>query len=85
MIFTIYSKPGCPFCEKFKAVCELEELKHVVYTLDQHFTRTQFEMEFGGDATFPQVVLDISGDRLRLGGCQESLKYLQDENICCVV
>tara|TARA_B100000945_G_scaffold320489_1_gene330716 strand:- start:2319 stop:2576 length:258 start_codon:yes stop_codon:yes gene_type:complete len=85
MIFTIYSKPGCPFCEKFKAVCELEELEHVVYELDKNFTKQQFYDEFGEGATYPQVVLDISGERLLLGGCQESLKYMQKENICCVV
>tara|TARA_B100000214_G_C23657740_1_gene485971 strand:- start:160 stop:417 length:258 start_codon:yes stop_codon:yes gene_type:complete len=85
MIFTIYSKPGCPYCEKFVAVCQLEDLKHVVYELDDDFTKTQFEMEFGGDAKFPQVVLDMDGERLRLGGCRDSIEYMQKENICCVV
>ena len=67
------------------AVCELEDLKHVVYKLDDDFTKTQFEMEFGGDAKFPQVVLDIGSERIHLGGCRDSIEYMQKENICCVV
>tara|TARA_B100000035_G_C21037062_1_gene571624 strand:+ start:2874 stop:3128 length:255 start_codon:yes stop_codon:yes gene_type:complete len=84
-MFTIYSKPDCPFCEKFKQVCELENLTHVVYELGKQFNRSQFYDEFGEGSTFPQVVLDIKGDRLRLGGCQESLRYMQEQKLCCQV
>ena len=56
-----------------------------MYELDKNFTKQQFYDEFGEGSTYPQVVLDISGERLLLGGCQESLKYMQKENICCVV
>ena len=79
MAFIIYSKPGCPYCEKFKAIVEHEELKHVVYELGKDFTREEFYSEFGEGSTFPQVVL---GD-LRLGGCQESIRYMQENEICC--
>ncbi len=81
MIFTVYSKDGCSYCEKFKSILQLEELKHVVYTLDQHFTKKQFYDEFGEGATFPQVVMD----GIQLGGCAESLMYMQDKEICCTV
>jgi glutaredoxin len=80
MAFTIYSKPGCPYCEKFVAIVEHEELQHVVYELGRDFTGEEFYAEFGEGATFPQVVL---GD-LYLGGCQDSIRYMQEKEICCV-
>jgi len=81
MAFTIYSKLGCPYCEKFKSVVEYEELKHVVYELDKDFTREEFYSEFGEGATFPQIVL---GD-IHLGGCQESILYMQEKKLCCML
>jgi glutaredoxin len=81
MKFTVYSKSGCPFCEKIKTILEYHDFDTVVYTLDTNFTREQFYQEFGQGATFPQVILD---DTI-LGGCSESIKYLQENNICCDV
>ncbi|CAF34227.1 glutaredoxin [Synechococcus phage S-PM2] len=81
MTFTIYSKEGCPYCEKFVAIVEYEELSHVVYELGKDFTKEEFYAEFGEGSTFPQIVLDD----LHLGGCVDSIKYLQENNICCVV
>ena len=85
MIFTIYSKPGCSYCQKFKAVCELSNLEHVVYELDTDFTSKQFYETFGEGATFPQVQLDTSGERLHLGGCKDSITYMKNNEICCLV
>tara|TARA_Y100001934_G_C11912499_1_gene567295 strand:- start:60 stop:248 length:189 start_codon:yes stop_codon:yes gene_type:complete len=62
-------------------VCRLENLDHVVYELDKDFTREEFYEQFGEGSTFPQILLDD----IRLGGCQESLRYMQDKNICCVI
>lgn len=81
MTFTIYSKEGCPYCEKFVAIVEYEELSHVVYELGKDFTKEEFYAEFGEGSTFPQIVLDD----LHLGGCVDSIKYLQENNIWCVV
>ena len=80
-MITIYSKTGCPYCQKFVAVVQHEELKHVVYELGRDFTSEEFYAEFGEGSTFPQVVLDD----VKLGGCQESIKYFQENNICCVL
>ncbi len=77
MTFTVYSKQGCPYCEKFIAIIEYEELKHVVYELDRDFTRKQFISEFGEDSTFPQIVVDGK----KLGGCREAVEYLQENKI----
>lgn len=77
MNFTVYSKEGCPYCEKVKKVLELTNLNFVVYTLDTHFTREEFYSEFGNNSTFPQVICDDK----KLGGCTDTVKYLKENNI----
>ena len=79
--FTVYSKDGCPYCQQILQVLGLSELQYVEYKLEKDFTREAFYGQFGEGATFPQVVMN--GDNL--GGCQESIKYMQDNEICCMV
>lgn len=78
MKFTVYSKEGCPFCEKIKTVLELAQFEYVVYTLNENFDREQFYSEFGEGSTFPQVVLN---DNQHLGGCTDTVKYLKENNL----
>tara|TARA_Y100000004_G_scaffold61976_1_gene69389 strand:+ start:893 stop:1132 length:240 start_codon:yes stop_codon:yes gene_type:complete len=78
MKFTIYSKDGCPFCTKIQQVMQLVELQHVIYKLNRDFTREEFYDRFGQGSTFPQVVLN---DDQTLGGCTETVKYLQEKNV----
>lgn len=78
MKFTVYSKHGCPYCDKIKQVMELANFEHVVYTLGEQFTREEFYKEFGNGSTFPQVILN---DQQHLGGCSETVKYLQENNM----
>ena len=78
MNFAIYSKDGCPFCTKIQQVMQLVELKHVIYKLNRDFTREEFYEEFGLGSTFPQVVLN---ENEKLGGCTETVKYLQEQNL----
>ena len=77
MNFAVYSKDGCPFCDRVKQVLELANLNFVVYDLDKHFNRHSFYEEFGDRATFPQVV--VNGKKL--GGCTDTVKYLQENNL----
>lgn len=74
MKFTIYSKHGCPYCDKIKSVMYTYNFDHVVYTLDEDFTRQQFISEFGEGSTFPQVMMDGK----KLGGCVDTVKYLRE-------
>ena len=53
MNFAVYTKDGCPYCDKVKQVLELTESKFVVYNLDQHFDKDAFYGEFGQGSTFP--------------------------------
>ena len=76
MNFAVYSKDGCPFCDRIKQVLELGNFNFVVYDLNKNFDRDSFHGEFGEGATFPQVVLNGK----KLGGCQETVKYLKEHN-----
>jgi glutaredoxin len=77
MNFAIFSKEGCPYCDKIKQVLELTESKFVVYTLGTHFDKDAFYGEFGEGSTFPQV---ICGGK-KLGGTVDAIKFLKENGI----
>jgi glutaredoxin 3 len=79
MTFTIYSKNGCVYCQQIKVLLELNDFKFVEYRLGRDFTSKEFYEQFGNESTFPQVILSEK----HLGGCTETIKYLQEQNICC--
>lgn len=78
MRFTVYSKNGCPYCNKIEQVLQLSNLEHKVYKLDEDFSRDAFYAEFGNGSTFPQVILN---DQEHLGGCTDTVKYLQENKV----
>ena len=77
MNFTVYSREGCPYCDKVKEVLEIAKLNHVVYKLGEHFDKKSFYGQFGQGSTFPQVVLD----QTNLGGCTETVQYLKEKRL----
>ena len=77
MNFAVYTKDGCPYCDKVKQVLELTGSRFVVYNLGEHFEKKEFYGEFGQGSTFPQVVVDGK----KLGGCIDTIKYLQEKEI----
>ena len=77
MNFAVYSKRGCPYCEKIKKVLDLTKLSYVVYNLGEHFDKKSFYDEFGEGSTFPQVIVDGK----KLGGCIDSIKILQEKKV----
>lgn len=77
MNIKIYSRSGCPYCDKIKTVLSQRQIEFDSYELDEHFTRDEFYSEFGQGTTFPQVILDGN----QLGGCSEAVKYLLENNI----
>ena len=77
MIFAVYTKEGCAYCEKVKEVLQLTESKFVVYNLDEHFDKDSFYGEFGQGSTFPQVVVDGK----KLGGCVDTVQFLKENKI----
>lgn len=78
MKFTVYSKNGCPYCSKIEQVLQLSNLEHKIYKLNENFTKEEFYNQFGYGSTFPQVVLN---DDKNLGGCVDTVKYLQENKI----
>ena len=77
MNFAVYSKDGCPYCEKIKQVMDLTKLSYVVYNLNEDFDRDSFYGEFGQGSTFPQVVVDGK----KLGGCVDTIQFLRENRI----
>ena len=77
MNFAVYTKDGCPHCDKVKEVLQLTESKFVVYNLDEHFDKDSFYGEFGQGSTFPQVVVDGK----KLGGCVDTVQFLKENKI----
>tara|TARA_R100000406_G_C3095382_1_gene120584 strand:+ start:710 stop:952 length:243 start_codon:yes stop_codon:yes gene_type:complete len=77
MNFAVYSKKGCPYCEKIKKVLDLTKTSYVVYNLGEHFDKKSFYDEFGEGSTFPQVIVDGQ----KLGGCIDSIKFLQEKKV----
>ena len=75
--FAVYSKDGCPYCNKIEQVMELSCLNYVIYKLDKNFDKKSFYGEFGEGSTFPQVV--VNGKKL--GGCTDTVKYLQEKQL----
>ena len=75
--FAVYSKDGCPYCDKIEQVLELSGLNYVIYKLDKNFDKQSFYGEFGEGSTFPQVVMNGQ----KLGGCSKTVKYLQEKQL----
>ena len=47
MNFAVYSKDGCPYCDKIKQVMDLTKLSYVVYNLNEDFDRDSFYGDLG--------------------------------------
>ena len=75
--FTVFSKDGCPYCEKVQELLREAGQKFVTYKIDKDFTPESFFGEFGKGATFPQVVVDGN----KLGGASATVKYLKEKQL----
>lgn len=77
MDIAIYSKDGCPYCDKIKQVFEIKGWDYVEYKLDKDFTKEQFLSEFSPQPTFPRVMIDGT----LVGGCTETIQYLKEQTL----
>jgi glutaredoxin 3 len=77
MNIKVYSKTGCPYCDKIKSILDQRGMDYSMYLLDEDFTRDEFYEEFGVGTTFPQVIFDEE----KIGGCRESIQYLVNKNL----
>lgn len=81
MKFTVYSKPGCPYCDKIKKVLEISNQDHTIKILDEDFTSEEYLSKFSPKSPFPQIILHDSVGDVHLGGCIQTLKFLKQQNI----
>ena len=83
MNFIVYSKPGCPYCEKVIQVFTLTEQKFVEYKLGRDFNANEFYGEFGQGTSFPQIVVNevTPGSQTKIGGCSETIKFLKENKV----
>ena len=74
----IYSN-GSQECERMTQLLKtLPDVKEFLeYTVGNHFEQYQFEMEFGGDASYPQVSIDAK----HIGSMKEALQYMKDTGL----
>jgi len=81
MKFTVYSKAGCPYCDKIGKVLELSKQEHTIKILDEDFTIGEYVSMFSSQTPFPQIILHDSVGDVYLGGCIETVKFLRQQNI----
>lgn len=82
MEFIVYSKKGCPYCDKIKKVLELSKQEHIIKILDEDFCIDDYLVEFGPKAPFPQIILSNENkNSIHLGGCVQTVKFLKENNI----
>lgn len=76
-MYTIYTKDGCPYCDKVKQVLNVLNQSYREYELGVDFTREEFYNEFGEGSTFPRVLYNET----LIGGCSETVKYLKEQKL----
>ncbi len=77
MNIKVYSRSGCPYCDKIKTVLRQKDIEFTSYELDEDFTRDEFYVQFGVGSTFPQIVYNDQN----LGGCSDAVNYFIENNI----
>lgn len=84
-MFTVYSKPSCPQCERAKTLLDSHELEYRVIHLDvgqlpnrraQYITRDELLAQFPGTKTMPLVLLHDQ----KIGGFTELQRFLTKEH-----
>ena len=73
----IYSD-RCIECERAQSLLEACSFDEVItYYVDRDFTNTQFQDEFGCDASYPQISIGIQ----HVGNLKDALHYLSDKGM----
>lgn len=70
----IYGKPGCPSCEKAKALCEARNLEYTYKSLGTDYTKEELLEMFPGARTVPQIKVQGTA----IGGFDNLGPYLEE-------
>jgi len=72
----IYSN-GSQECERMTSLLKTLDAQILEYKLNNHFTQRAFELEFGPDATYPQVSLGYN----HIGDMKETLNFMKERGL----
>ena len=84
-MFTVYSKPQCPFCDQAKALLEMKGEPHEVIMLDvgqpkkadqTYISREALLEKFPAARTVPQIVRTNGSSSVYIGGFTELRTFL---------
>ncbi len=73
----LYSRSNCQWCDRVRMLLDNVDIDYLEYKYEKDFTKQQFQLEFGDDATFPQVNINNQ----YIGGFKDTLHYLQENKI----
>lgn len=82
--FTIYSKDGCSYCDRAKALCEANSRTYTELKLGrdiEYDALLDTIQHYGHGRTMPLIVCndDGHGNQFRIGGYTELSEYLKQE------
>jgi len=82
--FTIYSKDGCSYCDRAKALCDANNRTYTEMKLGRDITHDRLIetiTEYGHSRTMPLVICndDGNGNQFRIGGYTELSEYFKQE------
>lgn len=83
-MFTVFSKPACPYCDKAKALLQIKNLPFKVINLDvgqtqidgeEYMSVPDFKAKLPGVSSVPQIFYDD----VLIGGFNQLDSYLKQE------
>ena len=74
-MITIYSRPGCKWCETSKSLLELKGIEYNELMLDVDITVDQLKQLVPGAKSVPQVM----DNEIYIGGYKELTEYLDKQ------
>ena len=74
-MITIYSRPGCKWCETSKSLLELKGIEYNELMLDVDITADQLKQLVPGARSVPQIM----DDGIHVGGYRELAEYLDNQ------
>ena len=72
-MITVYSRPGCKWCETSKSLLELKGIEYNELMLDVDITVDQLKHLVPGAKSVPQVM----ANEIYIGGYKELTQYLE--------
>lgn len=72
-MITVYSRPGCKWCETSKSLLELKGIEYNELMLDVDITVDQLKQLVPGAKSVPQIM----NDGTYIGGYKELTQYLE--------